>query len=189
MPLNGANKELEGSCWGRVRRGEERQEREAGYEISISSHDSLVLLFLFALSVKEQTRERWAAYLWSRMSRHQTGELQGLSLSDGVDSLCVPLLLNITGMPWVYNADSRRCCGGESTECVSIPVIAAGMSSLAQQIVYWLRGCLTGKKSLLQSVVATFVLHTTNQTYLYKKKMKKELTYFTFYSFVWASQR
>lgn len=45
------------------------------------------------------------------MPRHQTGELQGFSLSDGVDSLRVPLLLNIAGMPWVYNADSRRGCG------------------------------------------------------------------------------
>ena len=50
-------------------------------------------------------------HLGSRMARHQTGELQGLSLSDGVDSLSVSLLLDITSMSRVYNADSRRGCG------------------------------------------------------------------------------
>lgn len=79
------------------------------------------------------------------MPRHQTGELQGLSLSDGVDSLRVPLLLYIAGMPWVYNADGRRRCG-EKKHKVSILVVSEGMSSLAQQMVYWLRGCLAENK-------------------------------------------
>lgn len=52
------------------------------------------------------------------MPRHQTGELQGLSLSDGVDPLRVPLLFNITGMPRVYDADGRRRCGGKKEQSV-----------------------------------------------------------------------
>lgn len=37
-------------------------------------------------------------YLWSRVPRHQTGELQGLSLPNGVDSLGVSLLLDVAGV-------------------------------------------------------------------------------------------
>lgn len=81
------------------------------------------------------------------MPRHQTGELQGLSLSDGVDSLRVPLLLNIAGMPWVYNADSwRGCRGGEKNKAQSALAFWSFLKEwvdLAQQMVYWLRGCLT----------------------------------------------
>ncbi len=52
-------------------------------------------------------------YLWSRVSRHQTLQLQCLSLSDGVNSLTVALLLHVTGLTWVHDAHSRGRCGGQ----------------------------------------------------------------------------
>ena len=45
------------------------------------------------------------------MSSHQTLQLQSLSLSDGVDSLAVTLLLHVAGLTRVHDAHSRRRCG------------------------------------------------------------------------------
>lgn len=87
-------------------------EGETAYKISILSHRYPVWLFLSGDIRSDEKRSR-VPYLWPRMARHQTGELQGFSLSDGVDSLRVPLLFDITGVTWVDNADSRRCCGRE----------------------------------------------------------------------------
>lgn len=62
---------------------------------------------------------RRVPYLRPRMPRHQAGEFQGLALSDGVHSLRVPLLFDVTGMPWVYNADGRGCCGERAQSVLS----------------------------------------------------------------------
>lgn len=46
----------------------------------------------------KQDGRRKSAHLRSRMPRHQAGELQGLSLPDGVHPLGVSLLLDIAGV-------------------------------------------------------------------------------------------
>lgn len=118
------------------------------------------------------------------MSRHQTGELQGLPLSDGVHPLCVSLLLNVTGVSWVDDADSRRSCGGRNTECVlafSILLISEGRRSLAGQIVYWLRGRLTGPPP---PKCLCLRLYCTQQTRrVCTRKHRRRIDIFYFHSF------
>lgn len=149
MPLNNANAELKGKL---LKESEDRrngQEGNTGIKLASCPMIPLCRYFYPVCLLRADKKRCWFPYLWSRMPRYQTGELQGLSLSNGVDSLRVPLLLNITGMSWVYNADSRRGCGDKKkkrTRCLSIQVISEGMSSLAQQMVYWLRSCLTENK-------------------------------------------
>lgn len=52
------------------------------------------------------------SHLWSRVPGDQTGQLEGLSFTDGVHPLRVALLLDIARVAGVHNADSRGSCGG-----------------------------------------------------------------------------
>lgn len=180
MPLNDAYAELKGkAAEGRARTGgADRKERRA---IKLASCPCAAIFV--HVSAKDGRKRFWVPYLWSRMPRHQTGELQGFSLSDGVDSLRVPLLLNIAGMPWVYNADSRRGCGGkqkkrESPNHVSILVISEGMSSLAQQMAYWLRGCLDENKHCGHVCAA----HNTPKGFCSRSEEKKNRDFYSILS-------
>lgn len=115
-----------------------KRRKTDGDKITIASHDILLKLFLYTLS--DSWSARWFSYLWPRMACHQTGELQGLSFSDGVDSFCVPLLFNITGMSWVYNADGRGCCGRKKKKsCISNQVISERKSSWAVEVYLFIK--------------------------------------------------
>lgn len=64
-------------------------------------------VYCVCLAVVGQLR----SHLWSRVSGDQAGELERLSLSDGVNPLGVTLLLHVTRVTRVHDTDSRRRCG------------------------------------------------------------------------------